>query len=46
MLMSDIESMKATFEQQARDIVQETRNELNEKNVGGGFTQSWVSSDK
>ena len=35
MLISEIESLKANFEQQTRDIVQEMRNELNERNVGG-----------
>ena len=35
MLMSAIESLNATFEHQTRDIFQETRNELNEMNVGG-----------
>ena len=34
-LMSEIESLKNTFEQQTRDIVQENINELNERNVGG-----------
>ena len=34
-LILEIESLKATFEQQTRDIVQEMINELNEKNVGG-----------
>ena len=34
MLMSEIESLKANFEHQTRDIVQEIRNELNERNVG------------
>ena len=33
-LILEIESLKATFEQQTRDIVQEMRNELNERNVG------------
>ena len=35
MLMSEIESLKANFEQQTKDIVQEMRNELNESKVGG-----------
>ena len=35
MLMSEIKSMKANFEQQTQDIVQETGNEFNERNVGG-----------
>ena len=39
MLMSEIESLKADFEQQTRDIVQEIRNELNEKNVGGDLNK-------
>ena len=33
--MSDIELLKATFEHQTRDIVQEMKHELNERNVGG-----------
>ena len=35
MLMLEIESVKANFEQQTRDIVQDTRNDLNERNFGG-----------
>ena len=40
MFMSEIESLKATFEQQKRDIYQEMRNELNERNVGGDLHKS------
>ena len=35
MLMLEIEALKANFEQQTRNIVQEMRNELNEWYVGG-----------
>ena len=46
MLMLEIESLKATFEQQTRDIVQETRNELNERNVGRNLHKSGCILDK
>ena len=39
-LMLEIESLKATFEQQTRDIVQEMRIELNERNVCGNLQKS------
>ena len=45
-LMSEIESLKATFEQQTRDIVQEMRNELNERNVGGDLQKSGCVLDE
>ena len=35
MLVLEIESLNTTFEHQTRDIVQEMRNELNERNNGG-----------
>ena len=38
--MSEIESLKATFSHQTRDIVQEMRNELNERNVGEDLHKS------
>ena len=38
--------MKATFEQQTRDIVQETRNESNERNVGGDLHKPGCVIDK
>ena len=40
MLMSEIESLKATFEQQKRDFVQEMINEFNERNVGGDLQKA------
>ena len=46
MLMSDIESLKATFEQQTRDIFQEMRNELNERNIGGYLHKAGCVLDK
>ena len=45
-LIPEIESLKAPFEQQARDIVQETRNESNERNVGGYLHKSGCVLDK
>ena len=43
MLTSEIESLKANFEQYTRDIVQEMRNELNERNVRGDLHKyGWV----
>ena len=44
--MSEIESLKATFEQQIRYTVQEIRNELNEGNVGGNLHQTGCGLDK
>ena len=44
--MPDIESLKAYFEQQTRDIIQEMRNELNESNVGGDLHKSGCVLDK
>ena len=46
MLMLKIESLKATFEQRTRDIVQETRNELNESNVGGDLHKAGCVHDE
>ena len=46
MLISDIESLKANFEQQTRYIVQEMRNELNERNVGGDLHKSGCVFDE
>ena len=39
-LMSEIESLKDNFEEQTIDIVQEARNELNERKVGGDVKKS------
>ena len=41
-----IESFKATFEKQTRDIIQETRKEFNERNVGGDLNKSGCILDK
>ena len=38
--------MKATFDYQTIDIVQEIRNELNEKNVGGGLHKAGCILDE
>ena len=38
--------MKATFEQQTRDIVREMRNELNERNFGGDLHKARCVLDK
>ena len=38
--------MKATFEQQTRDIVQEMRNELNERNSGEDLYRSGCVLDR
>ena len=46
MLMLEIESLKANFEQQTEDIVQEMRNELNESNVGGYLQKYGCVLDK
>ena len=45
-LMSEIESLKATFEQQTRDIVQEMRNEYNERNAGADLHKAGCVLDK
>ena len=45
-LMLEIESLKATFENHTRDIVQEMRNELNERNVSGYLHKSGCVLDK
>ena len=39
MLMPDIELLKAAFDQHTRDIVQEIRNYLNERNIGEDYTK-------
>ena len=44
--MSEIESLKATFEQQTRDIFQEMRNELNERNVCGDLHKAGCVLDE
>ena len=46
MLMSEIESLNSTFEQQTRDSVQETRNELNDRNIGGTLQKYGYVIDK
>ena len=44
--MPEIEKLKANFEQQTRDIFQEMRNELNERNVGGDLHKAGCVIDK
>ena len=44
--MLEIESLKAAFEQHTRDIVQEMRNEFNERNVGGDLHKAGCVLDK
>ena len=44
--MPEIESLKATFEQQTRDRVQEMRNELTYMNVGGDKYKAGCVIDK
>ena len=46
MLMPEIESLKDTFKQYTRNIFQEMRNELNERNVGGYLHESGCVLDK
>ena len=46
MLMPEIESLKANFEQQTRYRVQETRNELTYMNVGGDTYKAGCVLDK
>ena len=44
--MPEIESLKDTFEHQTRDRVQEMRNELNERNVGGDLHKTGCVIDE
>ena len=46
MLMLEIESLKASFEQQTRDIFQKMRNALNERNLGGDLRKSGCVLDE
>ena len=44
--MSEIESLKATFEQKTRDILQEMRNKFNDGNVGGDLHKAGCVLDE
>ena len=46
MLMSEIEPLKDNFEQKTRNIVQEMRNELNDRNAGGDLYKAGCIIDK